>query len=521
MRWFYRHWLVISLVLITLALRLPLLNGSFWLDEAAQILESSRPFSQQLQIKDDFQPPLLHLLTHFTHYFSTAEWWLRLWGAVLPSLITTWIMLALLKVWWPRATAEVRTKQLWLGTLLATNSLWVFYSQELRPYSLAVLWSCLSWWLVTRLTRAAKPTTALWLYWILSCVAGLYSTYLFPFVLISQGLYVVVISVRQPKLWQPFILSCLGIGLGFAPWVPGFLGQLEAGQQLRVDLPGWDQVVSTTQLKALPLAFGKFFYGVVDLELNWQYVVTTAVLIGLIGLLKLNALKNWPKLSPETRAALWLFGWWIVVPILLAWMVSFKIPVIQPKRILFVLPALYGFLIVLSTEVRSRWKFGKLSINLGSALLTGLLSINIWSLTQYWTNPFYQREDWRSVQQQLQSRYPSERTTAVFSFGGPFAGWQWYDKGQTADISLGYLSKPGAVDVADKLKHASELGQFVLVFEYLEELTDPRREVKHTLQSLGWKEIDAISAPGVGFVRVYAKPENLLGLNSQIFTSHQ
>lgn len=518
MRWLQRHSLVIGLVLFTLILRLPLLTGSFWLDEAAQILESSRPFSQQLQIQDDFQPPLLHLLTYFTHLFGTSEWWLRLWGALIPSLVTTWVLFELLKTWWPRATAELRTKQLWLGTLLATNSLWVFYSQELRPYSLAVMWSCLSWWLVVRLTREIKPTRNVWLGWVLSCVAGLYSTYLFPFVLLSQGFYFVVQALRQPRLWLPFIFACLGIGLGFAPWVPSFLGQLGAGQQLRSDLPGWDQVVSTTQLKALPLAFGKFFYGVVDLELNWQYAATTAVIVGLAGWLKLKALKNWSKLTPETRAALWLFAWWILVPIVLAWIVSFRIPVIQPKRILFVLPALYGLLVVLASEAKSL-KLGKLSINLGTVLLSGLMMINISGLIQYWQNPLYQRENWRLVHEELMSRYPSERTTAVFSFGGPFAGWQWYDQGQTADISLGYLSKPGAVDVSDKLKHATELGQYVLVFEYLEELTDPRKEVKHTLQSLGWKEIDAVSSPGVGFVRVYAKPENLLGLNSQIFTS--
>ena len=43
-----------------LLLRLILINSSFWLDEAAQALESIRPLSQQLQIQNDFQPPLYH-----------------------------------------------------------------------------------------------------------------------------------------------------------------------------------------------------------------------------------------------------------------------------------------------------------------------------------------------------------------------------------------------------------------------------------------------------------------------------
>jgi hypothetical protein len=51
------------ILLLALILRLPLLNGSFWLDEAAQFLESARPLTEQLHIADDFQPPLMHLLT--------------------------------------------------------------------------------------------------------------------------------------------------------------------------------------------------------------------------------------------------------------------------------------------------------------------------------------------------------------------------------------------------------------------------------------------------------------------------
>lgn len=515
MQWLRTHRWVLIMVLVTLVLRLPLLTGSFWLDEAAQILESSRSFSEQLNIRDDFQPPLLHLLTFLTHLFSTAEWWLRLWGAVIPSLLVTWIMFQLPQEWWPAKDKNLFKKQLWLGALLATNSLWVFFSQELRPYSLAVLWTCLSWWYIVKLLHSSKVNQNYWAGWVLSVVLGLYSTYLFPFVLVSQGLYLGWQAIQKPKLWQPFLLACLAVGIGFAPWVPSFLGQLNAGQQLRVDLPGWDQVVSTTQLKALPLAFGKFLFGVVDLELNWQYAVPTLAVVTLAGWLKLKAWHHFKQLSQETKSALLIFSWWVMVPLVLAWLVSFKIPVIQPKRILFVLPALYGFMVVLATELRQ-----KIQLNVGSVLLTLLLGINIWGLTQYWTQPQYQRENWRLVHRQLLSRYPSEESVAVFSFGGPFAGWQWYDKNQTPSLSLGYLSKPKAVDVTDKLKHLNETANYVFVFEYLETLTDPRLELKQGLQSLGWKEIDAVSAPGVGFVRVYAKPQNLLGLNDQDFINY-
>jgi len=507
--------LVVGLLLaLTFLLRWPLLNGSFWLDEAAQIAESSRPFSQQLLISGDFQPPLLHLLTFVTQQFSHAEWWLRLWGAVIPSLIASWAMFQLISIWWPR-TSDSKSKIIWLGLLLASNSLWVFYSQELRPYSLAVMWTCLSWlWLIKILV--VKPTPKTWLLWSLSALGGLYSTYLFPFVLISQGLFMSLQVLAQPRLRQGFFLACLGIILGFAPWVPSFLNQLAVGQQLRLDLPGWDQVVSTTQLKALPLAVGKFLFGVVNLDLNSSYLVTAGIISFLGGLLIFQSWKNQANLSPQTRQALVILLWWAIVPVFLAWIVSFKIPVIQPKRILFILPAVYSLLVILALEVKTRLKFtsGSFGLNPGLLMLSGLLIINLWGLSQYYLNPDYQREDWRGLQAEILTKYPVSRTATIFSFPAPFAGWDWYNQHQFYSYNLGYLSNPGHPAAVDALKGAADKYDYLVIFDYLESLTDPNKEVKFALHNLGWREITQLQKPGIGQVRVYAKPQNLLGLTN-------
>ncbi len=516
--------LVGGLLLITLLLRLPLLTGSFWLDEAAQILESSRPWSQQFHIQDDFQPPLLHVLTFITRHISVQEAWLRLWGAVIPSLLVTWGILQLLSEWWPKTSSAYKSKALWLGLLLATNSLWVFYSQELRPYSLAVMWTVLSWWAIVRLTKNSdsQANQFTWIGWAVSVLGGLYSTYLFPFVLISQGLYLGWQAWQQPRLWKGLIGASLLVGAGFAPWIPSFLGQLQAGQQLRSDLPGWDQVVSTDQLKSVPLAMGKFLFGVVDLQLNLSYLGIGAIVIGTFMVLSWQIWHQYKvkKLESATKtliSAIVVMFWWIVVPIVLAWLVSFKIPVIQPKRILFVLPALYCVGVIIATEVKSRW----LKFSLGHLALLSLLLINVWSLSEYYRQPVYQRENWREIHNQLVPLYPPDKTLAVFAFPAPFAGWQWYDQDTYPSLSLGYLTEPTtdsfimgaeAIDVTNKLKTANETYQYILVFEYLEPLADPARTVKASLYGLGWREMGSVNQPGVGFVRIYAKPNSLLGL---------
>ena len=51
-------------MLLALGIRLIHLSQSFWLDEAAQALESARPLTEQFELSGDFQPPLFHLLVY-------------------------------------------------------------------------------------------------------------------------------------------------------------------------------------------------------------------------------------------------------------------------------------------------------------------------------------------------------------------------------------------------------------------------------------------------------------------------
>ena len=126
--------LIYLILFVALLLRLPLLSGSFWLDEAAQALESVRPLSQQLNITSDFQPPLFHLVVHFLSLVSHAEWWLRL-ASLIPGLITIYFTFRI-GCRFSGSPDEASAKSgrlvgLIAGLLLATSQFHVFYSQEL------------------------------------------------------------------------------------------------------------------------------------------------------------------------------------------------------------------------------------------------------------------------------------------------------------------------------------------------------------------------------------------------------
>lgn len=511
------HIVTACLVGLALVLRIPQLTGSFWMDEAAQVFESIRPFSQQLQIKDDFQPPLLHLLLHFAIQVSHAEWWLRWWGALLPALFTIGLMPSLATALFANLkTSQERklsTEQLvgWLTMLwLATGSFHVFFSQELRPYSLAAFWVVLSWWLLL----AKKP-----IHWfVLASIAGLYSTYLYPFALLGQFFYLFWWS---RKAWKQHLMAAFLISLGFLPWFPSFLGQLGAGQQLRTDLPGWENVVATSQLKIFPLVFGKWLFGISDLELTWPWLTAIALFGGLVFILLFNAWQRTGEqksLADQAHKLIKVVVSWGIVPLLFAWLISFVVPVIQPKRVLWLWPlAALGLSWLIATGWHSKHTINKFA---AGALFCLLLASNSFGLYDYYTNPKIQREDWRGLQQQLAKQYSPANTIIVFAFPSPFASWRWYDQEYFPTISTGYLTNQTLDYTHKQLTEISDY-QFVLVVDYLRTLTDPQNLILQSLESAGYKGVGTIDT-NFGFVRIHARGDALLSSDTiKTLTSYQ
>lgn len=506
---------LILVLLLALFARLPHLNSSFWLDEAAQALESSRPLSEQLAIAYDFQPPLLHLLLHAAIYISDHEWWLRTVGALIPGLITVWATYQLGKKFVNQTAA-------WLAALLlATNSFHIFYSQELRPYSLPAALGTVSWLLILEWTdgsfhkkrkQARNPLEEFKKNWrfptaiAVVTLLGLYSSYLYPFLLFSQLTYLVLL--QRKKLSQFLIASPIWI-FGFSIWLPMFFQQLAVGSELRSSLPGWDQVVSISQGKSLLLVFGKFVFGVLDIELTPLFIglsvgilLTTGFLlshfkkkIGIAALLSIFHKKKKQVVFQDTHAKMLLVLFvWLVIPLFSAWLVSFWVPVLRPKRVLYLLPAFY--LAITTLVVSSPAK--KLKV----ALIGVLLSINVYGTFQYYLQPRFQRENWRQLHQLVVDLYPTN-SVAVFSFDDPFAPWTWYDDGSYPTHSTGYFT---VSDLSEEDLQSLSQYEYLLVFEYLRDLTDPSNTlIKHT-EAMGYTQVNYFDQENIGFVKIYGKP---------------
>ncbi len=496
-------WLLLCiLVLVAVGLRLPLLNGSFWLDEAAQASESVRPLSAQLDIKHDFQPPLLHFIVHFASQVSTSEWWLRLFGAFIPgigSIIGTYLI-----------GRKLFSQQVgfWSALLLSTSFLHVFYSQELRPYSLPTFWATLSWLLlINHLDQKQLSGKFLVSFGVMSAL-GLYSSYLYPFLFLSQ---LVVLMWFYRHHWQRLMWSIILASVLFAPWLPSFLTQLRVGTLLRTQLPGWDQVVSIPQLKVLPLTAATFIYGELNFDLNLLLIGSAIITFGLMTLIGLYFYRF---TLIDRRVIILLL--WLTVPILTAWIISFLVPVLQPKRVLFSLPAFY--LLVSAAVLLVKEKLAKLpTLDRTQVIITGfigwLLIINGFALFQYWTNPNLQRENWRGLISQITTDY-SSGAAVLFGFNAPFAPWVWYAPTNFPVFTPNTLLITAKTDLSSTLKPLNDY-HYVILFDYLRDLTDPNRRLEFHLEAHDFKPVLLIDQPKIGFVRIYARPEAVLSYNKQ------
>jgi len=506
----------LGLILIfALILRMPLLNGSFWMDEAAQALEVIRPLSQQLDIIADFQPPLLHLILHFAQYFSYSESWLRLIGALIPGLITILFTYKIANQMFGKKTATLA------ALFLTTSAFHIFYSQELRPYSLATMFALMSMYFYFMFLQKKSSEESLseeklklkkedrkskeqnfGLKLSIANLLGLYSSYLFPFLMIGQLFYALGNNSKQlPKYLKSQLIPILG----FLPWLPTFFRQLSAGEMVRSDLPGWDQVVSLTPLKAIPLVVAKFIFGNLDVEPNLFFIIFGALIIIPILILLFSKFK---KLAHQEKYNLLFILAWLILPLLTSWLVSFYVPVVSAKRLLFLLPAFYILVAYLINNFLKNTK--KIHFALAITLIIAIFSINLISTISYYTNPLMQRENWKGLYQEVSETYSPASSIFIYSFDNEFAPMKWYNTKNYPSISTGKLSISKVGDLANTLKRVVEY-ENVLVFDYLRDLSDPDKKIEKELTNFGFKEVGVLDYPNIGFVRIFTKPHLLIG----------
>lgn len=469
--------MIYLILIVGLILRLITLNQSFWLDEAINVVNARNLDLVTFLVKypiGDFHPPGYFLILWlWGHLFGFSEI-----SARIPSLIlgvgTIWLTYLLGK--------ELFSKRIGLlaAFFLTIAPLHIFYSQETRMYSLATFAVVASNYFFVRFIKGHKFSQ---LGFILSSILVLYSDYLAYLVFPAQLLYLIVIQKQQLKTYFKILLIPI---LTLTIWLPFFYNQLLNGLRTANLVPGWAQVVGGASIKNLGLIFAKTILGRVSFDDKILYT-GVMILVGLLyGGIIINALR---KINDQVKLLLF----WIIAPLILAMVVSFWVPVLSYFRLLFLLPAFY-LLVAVGIE--------NLSKKSSTLVIIILVLISLISLYSYYTNPKFQREDWRGAVNTIESLANNNNQAAiVFESNGNFAPFEYYSSGQKW---LGGLKTLPAKDQGDIVEFDKNMNN-LYVFEYLIDITDPGKNLEKSLIKQGFIKEEAYNFSGVGIVTLYSR----------------
>ncbi len=301
--------------ILGLVFRLIYSNQSFWLDEGASLMFARLSIPQLFEsIKTDFHPPLFYALLHFwLPLAGKSEWLIR-----LPFIVLSAATIPAL-YYLCRAVFGLKSKiPLLSAVFLALNPLHIYYSQELRMYSLATLLVILSWYFLVRKNYFLTGVFNL---------LGFFTFYGVIFNIVTQALF--LFFDKSKRKYLNIISIALPVFLFFALWWPVFSAQLSNGHYLQNVLPGWQALSGTLTLKSLFLIPLKFIFGRISFQPQNLYLMVGGVMTVLFFLISSNSFR-------DKKARLFWFA--LLVPLTLAALVSLKTPLLGYWRFVFVLP---------------------------------------------------------------------------------------------------------------------------------------------------------------------------------------
>lgn len=472
--------LLILIITLALVLRLINLNQSLWLDEGINVLAAQNYSLFEMvteYAKADFHPPGWFVLLWFwTKLFGYSEIAVRI-PSVIFGVVTVYITFLIGK--------KILSKELGLtaAVLLTINPLHIFYSQEARMYAMAALAVSISIFLLLKMAKGERVNLVLL---IVSNLFLLTSDYLAYFIFPAQIIFLLVNKKGQMlKKWLVALAVSILLGIW---WLPIFLSQFNVGAAAATNLPTWKSVVGAFDFKTIPLTFVKFIIGKISLTDKFIYAAVLLPICSWFGFLLWRGIRSMDDFSRK------LLLIWIIVPISLATIISFVVPIYSYFRVLFVIPP---FVILIAAGILSA------KTNLKHIFLITTILIEIFCSLVYLFNPSFHREDWKGLVNFFKTQ---SKGVILFESSGILPPFEYYAKGDLK--AIGALRNFPARNEGDiiNLEDLLKGDEVTYLVDYLVQISDSDRLVAKKLEDLGYKQIDIKNFTGLGFIYLYAKP---------------
>jgi len=357
--WF---WLIIILGLV---LRLIGINQSMWLDEAisANVVKNYSLFEIPTKFSpSDFHPPLFYLtLKLWTNIFGNSVIVMRMLSVVL-GMLTVWISYKIGQL--------INDKKVgsWIALFVAVNPLLVYYSQEIRMYSMIT--TLITGVLYFYLKLEKEKNIANTVFYNLLCLASFLTFYGSVFFIATLAL------IRLfKKEWNKLVVHNIGIVLAIIIIYPLLSKQMILSKEMLLEVKNWASVLGKIDLKNILLIPIKFTSGRISFYPKiWYYLVSGLWAVMVFAGIFRGAKKN------KIMAII------AFLPMILGLVFSAFSPMMQYFRFLYVIPALTILLVTGTKNTRIKQFF-----MLGFLVFCGmyLFNENMW------------REDWKNLSNNL------------------------------------------------------------------------------------------------------------------------
>ncbi|MDD3925677.1 MAG: glycosyltransferase family 39 protein [bacterium] len=212
----YNYALLLITVLAAVIRLLTMQNMSVWFDEAVSLLIARNSVWQIVTGAPGVtvNPPLYYVLLHLWNQVAGGETGGRLLSILfgLAGVITVYLLALRLMG---------RKIALLTALIFAVSPFQVYYSQELRMYSLLTFFSLGI--IYSTIGVLQRDRAADWVGLALFSLAGMYTHYFTaPVLAVSIGL-ILAIAYRRRGTVAKTAIVCIAVAVLFAPWVPSFM----------------------------------------------------------------------------------------------------------------------------------------------------------------------------------------------------------------------------------------------------------------------------------------------------------
>jgi hypothetical protein len=392
--------LILSLLLVAFGLRIHALDQqSLWNDEGSSVVQALRsvPAIVENAARDIHPPGYYLLLGGWRLLTGTSELALR-YLSVLASVVTVALTYRMGAQLFGRPAG-------WIAAgVVALNTFALYYAQEARMYALLGLWSAAGMALLVQRSRLpTRPSAPLPFILALGLInaAGLYSHYAYPFVMLVQGVVVLLLVVserRSGQLARPRTFSSLVTGdslllaftlanllalLLFAPLLPTAIRQVTGWPSTGQPIPFNEALGILTGWFSLGLT-----YDAADPILQRAaWVIAGLGVLGVLFSLGRRGARM-PRLLPLL---------WVLIPVGLFLLLG----LFRPANLKFLLPSQIGFALCMGAA----WVVAASLTRIDRVAKAALLAlIGLWlallvpfSLPPLYSDPRYQRADYRAM----------------------------------------------------------------------------------------------------------------------------